>query len=168
MPDDGKLWTKTIRLGPDRPGGGPTLDFLKMKTDDRAVQTLPFTNTSDLGAQCRLHKSDETTFLGHLAGGLSHDYAHLADGQRIPEVLFGFQVEHQVTQRHKVLGAIDYAHDVTDFGRHRIRTQAAWEVLLDPERNISLRTGILESSSKASSGEQATSLNYSLDFIWKF
>ena len=57
---------------------------------------------------------------------------------------------------------------MTDPGRHRVRTQAAWEVLLDPERNVSLRTGILESSNKAPTGEQATNLNYTLDLIWKF
>jgi hypothetical protein len=103
-----------------------------------------------------------------VAGGLSREYADLGETQRVPEVLFGFQFEHQITQRNKIFGAVEYARDVTEFGRHRIRTQAAWEVLLDPDKNVSLRTGVLESSNQAPNGEQTKNLGYSLELIWKF
>ena len=144
------------------------LSFVIKKPGDDPLQSLTFTNMTDVGTQYPLIKNGGTTFLGRVAGGLSRDYAGLADGQRIPEVLFGCQLEHQITQRHKILGAVEYAHDVTDPSRRRIRTQAAWEILLDAEKNLSLRTGVLEASNKASTGEQATNLNYTVDLIWKF
>jgi hypothetical protein len=168
LPDDGKLWTKSIYLEANQSSTDGKLSFLNKKADDDLSRTLTFSNMTDVGTQYPLIKNGDTTFLGRLAGGLSRDYAGLAEGQRIPEVLFGCQFEHQITQRHKILGAVEYARDVTDFGRHRIRTLAAWEVLLDPDKNVSLRTGILESSNKASTGEQATNLNYTVDLIWKF
>ncbi len=168
VPDDGKLWTKTIYLEGNPSSAGGKLSFINKKADGDPLSRLTFTNMSDVGTEYPLIKSGDTTFLGRVAGGLSRDYTGLAEGQRIPEVLFGCQFEHQITQRHKILGAVEYAHDVTDFGRRRIRTLAAWEVLLDPDKNVSLRTGILESSNKAPTGEQAMNLNYTVDLIWKF
>ena len=63
---------------------------------------------------------------------------------------------------------MEYAHDVTEYGRYRVRTKAAWEVLLDQEKNISLRTGMEESSARVPNGDQTKNLGYSLDLIWKF
>ena len=168
LPDDGKLWTRSMYLEANPSSGEGRLSFMNKKADDDPLKSLTFTNMSDVGTQYPLIKNGGTTFLGRVAGGLSRDYAGLAETQRIPEVLFGCQFEHQLTQRQKILGAVDYARDVTDAGRHRVRTQAAWEVLLDPDKNVSLRTGILESSNKAPTGEQATNLNYTVDLIWKF
>lgn len=103
-----------------------------------------------------------------MGGGFSQEYAGLTEGQRVPEVLLGFQIEHQMSERNKVLGAMEYARDVTDSGRHRVRSEAAWEVLLDPDKNLSFRTGVLESTNTAPNGEHAKNLDYSLDFIWKY
>ncbi len=168
LPDDGKLWTRRIYLEANQSSTEGKLSFLNKKSDDDQWRTLNFSNMTDVGTQYPLIKNGDTTFLGRLAGGLSRDYAGLAEGQRIPEVLFGCQFEHQITERHKILGVVEYARDVTDSGRHRVRTQAAWEVLLDPDKNVSLRTGVLESSNKTPVGEQATNLNYTVDLIWKF
>jgi hypothetical protein len=167
LPDE-KLWTRRIYLEANQSSTVGKLSFLNKKSDDDQWRTLNFSNMTDVGTQYPLIKNGDTTFLGRLAGGLSRDYAGLAEGQRIPEVLFGCQFEHQITERHKILGAVEYARDVTDSGRHRVRTQAAWEVLLDPDKNVSLRTGVLESSNKTPVGEQATNLNYTVDLIWKF
>jgi hypothetical protein len=166
--DDGKLWTRSIRLERDPSSSNGKLTFLNKKADDAAAPSLSVSNMSDVGTQYRFLKNGDTTFLGLVGGGFSRDYAGLAEGQRIPEVLFGFQFEHQITQRHKILGAVEYARDIADVARYRVRTQAAWEVLLDAEKNVSLRTGVLENSNTAPSGEQAKNLNYSLDLIWKF
>jgi hypothetical protein len=169
LPDDGKLWTKSIYLEANPSSAGGKLSFINKKTDAEPVSGLTYANmSSDVGTQYPLIKNGDTTFLGRVAGGFSRDYTGLAEGQHIPEVFLGCQVEHQITQRHKILGAVEYAHDVTDFGRRRIRTLAAWEVLLDADKNVSLRTGVLESSNKTPTGEQATNLNYTVDLIWKF
>ena len=138
------------------------------KAEGNTPGTIDVSNLSDVGAACRLIESDDTKLRGRFGGGFSQEYAGLAEGKRIPEVLMGVQVEHQMSDRNKILGAVEYACDVTDYGRHRVRSQAAWEVLLDPDRNVSLRTGILESSNTAPKGEHAKNLDYSVDLIWKY
>ena len=169
LQDDGKLWSSRFGVRPnDADRGGGILDFMPKKAEGGPAGTIDVSNTSDIGAACRLLESEDTTFRGRVGGGLSQEYAGLAEGRRIPEVLMGVQVEHQMSERNKVLGAVEYARDVTDSARHRVRTQAAWEVLLDPDKNVSLRTGILESSNTAPNGEHGKNLDYSLDVIWKY
>ena len=60
-----------------------------------------------------------------------------------PELVFGVQFEHQLSKRQKIVGLVEYAPAVADFDRYRIRSQAAWELLLDEQKNLSLRIGRL-------------------------
>ena len=169
LSDDGRLWRSRfdVRLN-DADSGGGILDFMSKKAEGDPVGTIDVGKTANIGAACRLLESEDTKLRGRFGGGLSQDYTGLAEGQRIPEVLMGVQVEHRLSQRNKILGAVEYARDVTDSGRHRVRTEAAWEVLLDPEKNVSLRTGILESTNSAPNGEHGKNLDCSLDVTWKY
>ena len=63
---------------------------------------------------------------------------------------------------------MEYVRDPAELGSHCVRTQAAWEVLLDPEENLSLRSAVLESSNYAPNREQAKNVNYNLNLIWKY
>jgi hypothetical protein len=169
LPDDGKLWNAHFDAGLNAAdGSGGKLDFAYKKAADDAIPRIQVSNMSEVAAGCRLFKDRRTTFSGQLGGGFSGEFAGLAEGQRIPEMLLGVQLTHQISQRNKVLGAIDYAYDIADFGRQRVRTRVAWEVLLDPDKNLSLRTGILDSANKIPKGERVNNLDYSLDVIWKF
>ena len=169
LPDDGRLWSSRFDVRrSDADGGGGILDFMPKKAEGEPVGTIDVSNTADIGAACRLIESEDTKLRGRFGGGFSQDYTGLAEGQRIPEVLMGVQVEHQMSERNKILGGVEYARDVTDFGRYRVRSQAAWEVLLDPDKNLSLRTGVLESSDTAPNGEHGKCLDYSLDVTWKY
>jgi hypothetical protein len=47
-------------------------------------------------------------------------------------------------------------------------SQAAWEVFLDPDKNVSVQTGIVESTNTSPTGERAKNLDYKLNLIWKF
>jgi hypothetical protein len=167
--DERDFWNRFVDVASDKTNvGWEKLDVWNKKSDANPFQTLDVSNMSNIGAACRLIENEDTMFRGRLAGGVSRDYAGLGDAQRIPEVLLGFQFEHQLSQRNKIVGGVEYAHDVTEFGRYRVRTQAAWEVLLAADKNVSLRTGILETANRAPSGEQARNRDCSLDVIWRF
>jgi hypothetical protein len=163
------LWSSLVHveLGAANNGGGK-VDFLNKQANVDSFQPLDVSNMSNIGAAYRLITNDDTMFRGRLAGGISRDYAGLGDGQQIPEVLLGFQVEHQISHRNKILGGVEYARDIMEFGRYRVRTQAAWEVLLATDKNVSLRTGIMETSNKSPGGEPAKNLDCNLDVIWRF
>ena len=163
------LWGGLLSVGSDNvTSGGGDFDFFDKPHEADAFQPFDVSNMSNIGPAYRLINNDDTMFRGRVAGGVSKDYAGLGDGQRIPEVLLGFQFEHQLSRRNKILGGVEYAHDITEFGRYRVRTQAAWEVLLATDKNVSLRTGIMESSNRASGGEQGKTLDYNLDVNWRF
>ncbi len=95
-------------------------------------QPFDVRDTSDVGIGYRLIKTDLTTLIGRFGGGFSHEYGGPENGEYIPEAVFGLQLERQISKRQKILGVVEYAPDVGDFLRYRIRTQAALEVLLGP------------------------------------
>jgi hypothetical protein len=166
LPEIGKPWTESIFSEPDRTGGGRVPDLLNRKPDGGGP---PSPSGADLSPQFPFLKTDDTTFQGRLAcGHAPPDSSGPWGGERITEVLLGCQLEHHLSPRNKVFGEADYACDPADVTRRQVRTQAAWEVLLDPEENLSLRTSVLESSISAPNREQAKSLNYSLNLMWKF
>jgi putative salt-induced outer membrane protein YdiY len=125
-------------------------------------------DTSDAGVGYRLIKTDVTTLIGRFGGGFSHEYGGPQNGEYIPEAVFGMQLECQVSKRQKLLAAVEYAPDVGDFDRYRIRTQAAWELLLDQERNLGLRMGVLERYNSLPNGARPNDLDYALMLMWKF
>jgi hypothetical protein len=167
-PGFGELWSSSGSLRLDRTGDDQRLASLNKKPDGDMPPILSVDNALGIGPQYPLVKNEDTTFLGRLGGRYSQVHPGLSDEQRISEVLLGCQFEHRLSRRNKVVSAVEYVRDPADLGSHRVRTQAAWEVLLDPEENLSLRTGVLESSNYAPNGEQAKSLNYNLNLIWKF
>jgi hypothetical protein len=166
--NDDKLWTNTFQTGLGTADSGPTIDFGLVKADESPIPPIDVGNASSIGTKCPIIHSDDTTFTGRVGGALSHEYAGLTERQVIPEVSLGAQLEHQLNNRSKVLGGFEYAQDVTEPNRFRVRTRAAWELFLDPEKNLSLRTGVLESRNALPQGERVKNLDYNLDVIWKF
>jgi len=131
-------------------------------------QPFDVRDTSDAGVGYRLIKTELTTLIGRLGGGFSHEYGGPENGQYIPEAVFGLQLDCQFSKRQKILGTVEYAPDVGDFLRYRIRTQAALEVSLDQERNLSLRLGVLERYNSMPNGVRPNDLDYAMMLMWKF
>jgi putative salt-induced outer membrane protein YdiY len=125
-------------------------------------------DTSDAGVGYRLIKTDLTTLIGRFGGGFSHEYGGPENGQYFPEAVFGLQMDCQLTKRQKLVGVVEYAPDVGDFLRYRIRTQAALEISLDQEKNLSLRMGVLERYNSVPNGALPNDLDYALMLMWKF
>jgi hypothetical protein len=165
----GELWTSRSFLGLDRGDGDHLLAFLNKKSVDDKPLTFSFSNKPGIGPQYLLLKSEDTTFMGRVASRFAQTYPGLSEEEHVSEVLFGCQFEHRLSRRNKVLSAVEYARNPADLsGSHQIRTQAAWEFLLDPEENLSLRSAVLESSNYTPNREQAKNLNYSLNLLWKY
>jgi putative salt-induced outer membrane protein YdiY len=125
-------------------------------------------DTSDVGVGYRMIKSELTTLIGRLGGGFSHEYGGPEDGEYIPEAVFGLQLECQLSKKQKILGAVEYAPDVSDFLRYRIRTQAALEMSIDQEKNLALRLGVLERYNSYPDGALRNDLDYAMMLMWKF
>jgi hypothetical protein len=131
-------------------------------------QSFNVRDTSDAGLGYRLIRNENTTLIGRIGGGFSHEYGGPDDGQYTPEAVFGLQVERHISKRQKLLGLVEYAPDIGYFLDYRIRTQAAWEVLLDADRNLSLRVGVLDRYTSQPNGVRSNDLDYASVLIWKF
>ena len=142
--------------------------FVHETVEYNEFQTFNVRDTSDAGMGYRLIKNDGTTLIGRLGGGFSHEYGGPDNGMYVPEIVLGMQLEHQISKRQKILGLVEYAPDVSDFLRYRIRSQAALEIQLDDDKNLSLRLGVLEIYSCAPDGAQPNDLDYALMLMWKF
>ena len=131
-------------------------------------QPFDVRDTSDIGVGYRIIDREDTTFIGRLGGGFSHEYGGPENGKYFPEAVFGLQFERQFSKRQKFIGTMEYAPDVTRFARYRLRTQAAWEVLLDEDRNLNLRMGVLERYNSVPNGARPNDLDYAMMLMWKF
>ena len=133
-------------------------------------QFQPFNvrDTTDAGLGYRLIKNESTTLVGRFGSGFSHEYGGPEDGVYVPEAVFGLQFEHQLNKRQKFVGSVEYAPEVSDFLHYRIRTQAAWEVLLDEERNLSMRMGVLDRYNIPANGARPNDVDYAMMLMWKF
>ncbi len=131
-------------------------------------QPFDVRDTSDLGVGYRIIDREKTTFIGRFGGGFSHEFGGPENGEIVPEAVFGLQFETQLSKRQKFIGTMEYAPDVTYFTHYRLRTQAAWEVLLDEEHNLHLRVGLLERYNSVPKGFKANDLDYALMLMWKF
>jgi putative salt-induced outer membrane protein YdiY len=131
-------------------------------------QPFDVRDTFDAGVGYRAIKNGSTTLIGRFGAGFSHEYGGPENGMYTPEIVFGLQLEHQISKRQKFIGVAEYAPDVGEFLRYRLRTQAALEVLLDQEKNLSLRMGILERYNSLNSGARPNDLDYAMMLMWKF
>jgi hypothetical protein len=164
----GELRAGSIFSELDRAGDDRRLAFVSKRPDEDEPLIFGFNNTSGIGPQFLLLKNEDTSFLGRVAGRYCQAHPGLSDDDRLSEVFLGCQFEHRLSRRDKLFSTVEYACDPADPGSRSLRTQAAWEFLLDPRETLSLRTTVLESSSYAASREQAKNVDYSLNLTWKY
>jgi putative salt-induced outer membrane protein YdiY len=125
-------------------------------------------DTTDAGLGYRLIKNENTTLVGRFGGGFSNYCGGPDDGNVFPEAVFGVNLERKITKRQKFLGSVEYAVDVVDTLRYRLRTQAALEILLDESINLSMKLGVLESYNSLQQGTRGNDLDYAALVLWKF
>jgi len=125
-------------------------------------------DTSDAGLGYRLIKNDTTLLVTRFGGGFSNEFNGPENGETFPELVLSVQFEHQISKRQKIVGLVEYSPDVANFERYRLRTQAAWEVQLDEEKNLCLRLGALDLYNSVPDGSEPNDLDYALMVMWKF
>jgi hypothetical protein len=145
LPPIGEFFASSVFLEWDRGGDGPQLAFSNKKPNDDRPLTFNVNNGPGIGPQYLLLKTEDTTLLGRVAGRYCEVFPGLSPEDRVSEVFLGCQFEHRLSQCNKVSSTVEYACGPTDFASRILRTQAAWELLLDPAETRSLHTAVLES-----------------------
>ena len=142
--------------------------YIHDTVDYDEFQAYNVLDTADTGLGYRLLKNDKITLIGRIGGGYSHYYGGPDNGRYFPEAVFGFNLEEQISKRQKLLATVEYAPDVTQFARYRIRSQAALETILDEDKHINLKIGVLERYTSMQEGALPNDFDYAVMIMWKF
>lgn len=105
---------------------------------------------------------------GRFGFGVANESGGPEDGWA-PEGHVGGDFEYQITKRTRFLASADYYPDVSDFGHYRVRGRAAFECLVDPELNLSIRAGVLDRyDSRPGAGFKKNDVNYFVTLLFRF
>ena len=123
------------------------------------------TNDSGLGYQYL--NTGVTQFKGRMGVGVSQQLKS-DDELFTPEGIFGFTFEHKLTKRQKLIATTDMFHDLEDVDDFRSRSNASWEIKIDPPARLSLRFGIINRYDSTANGKKKNDLDYSSVVVWEF
>lgn len=144
-------WTAFVKNG---------LEYDEFKAFD-----LRYNINSGLGYS--FFKSDDLTLIGRFGAGVSREFGG-PNNDWTPEALFGFDYEHQVNKRNKLLANVDYFPNWTDWSDFRLVADVGWEHLLDEEGNFSVRLGANDRYDSTPNGRKPNDINYQALFLYKF
>ena len=85
-----------------------------------------------------------------------------------PETILGGDYEQKITDGTKFVGGLDYYSDVSDLGHYRLRARAAFEFLVDPKLNLSLRLGVLDRYDARPGDSKRNDVTYFATLLYKF
>lgn len=85
--------------------------------------------------------STDSTVVGRIGAGLSEELGG-EDQSLVPELLFGGDWKHRLSQRQKLTAKLTVYPDLSAFGELRSVVKGSWDIDLDPQHNLKLRLGI--------------------------
>lgn len=86
-------------------------------------------------------RNERTNLMGRVGAGLTREIGG-SRNEIIPEGLVGFDFDHKLTEREKVFVSAEWLPDLSELWEYRANARAGWEVLIDPEVNMSLKVGV--------------------------
>ncbi len=120
------------------------------------------------GLGYELIDNDKTTLLGRAGLGLSREIGG-SDNSIRPEGLIGASLSHQLTERQKLTADATLYPDLGETGDFRVVANAAWEMLIDPEVNMSLRIGVEDRYDSTPGGDsKKNDFAYFAMLVWEF
>lgn len=120
------------------------------------------------GPGYEFYDDDKTFLLGRIGVGLTREIGG-SENAIIPEGVLGIDFKRQLTERQKVTATVDYLPELSDLGPYRVNSEAAWEMLVDPEVNMSLKIGITDRyDSSPGLGFNRNDLDYFAMLVWSF
>lgn len=112
-------------------------------------------------------RNDRTNLVTRFGAGASKEIGS-PDDDWIPEAVFGFEADHQLSSRQKVKAKLDYFPAWDDFDNYRLVADLAWETLLDSSDNLSLRLSLTDRYDSTPQGAEANDFYYSALLLYKF
>jgi hypothetical protein len=113
-------------------------------------------------------KSDRTKLLGRVGVGVTKEVGG-STNELIPEGLIGADLEHKITERQKCFVTVEYIPSISEAWDYRVNAKAGWEVLVDPEVNMTLKIGIDDRyDHNPGPGFKKNDIEYFILLAWNF
>lgn len=112
-------------------------------------------------------KTDRSLLKGRLGGGGSHEMGGPNDRMQW-EGLAGVDLEHRFSKRYRFVSSMDYFPDFERMKDFRLQGKVNLEVLIDPDLNLTLKTGILDRYDSTPEGRRHNDFEYFAVILWKF
>lgn len=121
-----------------------------------------------LGPGYTLVRDEKTTFKLRAGFGLSREFGG-SRADLVPELDLGADFQRIISERQKIFATHDTYPAAEDFSDFRTVTKAGWEILVDPEANLTFRLGIEHRyQSKPGENFKSSDLDYFALLGWNF
>lgn len=146
--------------------GTPWSCFFRAEGEHDEFKAFDFRLGLHVGSGYMFIKDDVNMLKGSAGIGGSKEFG----GQNTfrPELLIGLEGERKLTDRQKIVGSVMFFPDFVDPADYRIQAKLAYELLVDPATNLSLRVGVLDNYDSAPNGRKPNDVEYYLTLLWKF
>lgn len=112
-------------------------------------------------------RNDTSTLVTRFGAGASREFGG-PNNDWVPEAMFGYEASHQLTERQKLKGKLEYFPEWGDFNNYRLVSDVSWEILLDGVDNLSLKLAATNRYDSTPEGAKPNDLFYSALLLWKF
>lgn len=119
------------------------------------------------GAAFRFIDSDRTKLTTRAGVGGRREFGG-TDNDITPEAIAGFEVSHQLNARHRITANATWFPSLEDLSDFRATGRAAWEILIDPELNLTLQLGAEDRYDSTPSAREHNDLDYFAQIVLKF
>ncbi len=123
--------------------------------------------TGDVGLAWNVLDKNGTNLKLRGGAGTSREFG-IPDAEYIPEASFGLSFSHQLTKRQRLAIDSDFFPDVRDWNDFRLRSNASWEIKVDPEGNLSLKFSLIDRYDSTPHGKKHNDLTYAAQLVWDF
>lgn len=81
---------------------------------------------------------------------------------------YAFDYSHRLTKRQRVNLSVEYFPNIVNYSEFRLVGKGDWEVMLDEEKNLSLKISINDRYAYPNIGGKLNDLDYALVLLWSF
>lgn len=111
--------------------------------------------------------NDKTRLSGQVGAGAVREWGGGEDGWRAEGVVSA-ELDHKFTERQSISASVDYYPSLEDAGEYRIHSRAVYEILVDPEVNMSLRAGVEDRYDSDPGDADHNDVDYFIMLVWAY
>ncbi|MEI7687147.1 MAG: DUF481 domain-containing protein [Planctomycetota bacterium] len=145
----------------------PWSHFISTEVEHDEFTNFDIRISGHAGCAYMFIKNDNSMVKGRLGFGGSQKFGGPDTAFR-PELDFGVDFDHKLNDRSKISGTADYFPSVLDLDTYRLEVRLAYEVIIDPTYNLTLKTGLLDRYDSQPAGKRPNDISYFATLLWKF